>query len=226
MKKFILFCLPRTGSSTLTDYLRDLDMRVSFEPFRPSKWTGREIHIQQKLRDVFERMDGLKHLNTHTPGDNGHVLEWCAAHGMKIIFLSRRYKAAAALSYLVAERTGRWLINAAEDAIHYARMEFGEIPLWELEAKSAEFARWEAEEMTAPGAEWFFYEDLFGGGADTLAELNRFMGTIEAEPPPHFEQMIGEHFAVHHKQNPRVVLERISNWAEIEGWLEARNEVI
>ncbi|MCE7919126.1 MAG: hypothetical protein DYG85_06355 [Chloroflexi bacterium CFX1] len=218
MKKFILFCLPRTGSSTLTDFLRDLGLSVSFEPFRPSKWIGREMQIEWTLGNVCKHMDGLKHLNTHTPEDNRRILDWCQAHGMQMVFLSRRDKAQAALSYLIAERTGRWLVHRNEDALDYSRVELDEIPLWELQAKTEEYARWEAGEMNAPGANWFFYEDLYEG--DTPAELRRLMRVIKMEPPPHFEQMIAEHFTAHGKQNPRAFLERISNWAEIEAWME------
>lgn len=123
--KFLIFALPRTGSTTLGAILgRHPDVRYAHEPFNKDSVLGKKYAVGIKdersldiaLREVWKDYDGIKHVWEHCSGWpfgrlspklplNQHLL---AASDAKVIFLARRNVLRRVVSNEISLQTRQW----------------------------------------------------------------------------------------------------------------------
>jgi len=225
MNKFLLFCSPRTGSTTVRNFLADLGTYVIQEPFREEKYeTDYDIVIETGHIFFNLQAQGIKHLHTHiTERNNLLLLQFAQEEKISIVFLRRRNFAAAALSKYFALATGIWEVNQdnAEDKIFYSgvteKMNIHPDIIRNEIQEMAEAEDIYLRKMAAADAITLYYEDLFAepDKRDKLLAL-----LLNYVIPPLCKKtwpvMSAQHFNPGRKQNTLEVYQnRIENITEL-----------
>lgn len=231
---FILFCLPRTGSTTLYHALHALPgVDCLNEPFNPDCHPGYaervvdEASLAAALRAIWARHDGIKHVAG--PGEwpfgraglNDRLL---AADGARVLFLTRRNLLQQALSTELARQTGVWHPWTEGRRERFRTYAFAPVSPHDLARRIAEqrdlAARCRRVLAGRRGAyRELTYEDLFGTGplapGGPLDEIAGFLGHPPATGADRerIAAILGEGRT---RSASATVYDRVPNIAEIE----------
>jgi len=233
MNQFAIIADPRSGSTALANFFRDLQVPFYYEPFRPDKWQHRKLNIYEELDHAYISMKviGMKHVYTHLDDiQNLELSRWLDSHRIKVIRLVRKNFFMSVLSTLIAHQTGTWEIQFGDSdgEIEYQNAELKEIPISLIE----EYIKTHLNRtmFLTEGSPWSYtwytlvYEEMFGQTAtktlDEVHSLIAFIGGVSYELrsflKPLVETMALTHFGASKKQNKPWMYERIPNWNEIK----------
>ncbi len=138
---FILFCLARTGSTSIAKALNmHPAIRCVIEPFNERNFEGRYAAAVTDERSLFvtvaalrSRFNGIKHVwhPSGWPFGNGTHLNRCLAtmEDQKVIFLTRRNVLRRLVSSLISEQLQVWHLRSPEDRRHFAAFSFAELDI-------------------------------------------------------------------------------------------------
>jgi hypothetical protein len=188
-ERFIIFALARTGSTTLMRVLNcHPHIRCINEPFNPDNCRGREpafpdeASIRRTLVEIWERFNAIKHVwhPTGWPfGPNSAFNEsLLVSAGCRVVLLTRRNILQRVVSSQLSDQTGVW--QSDDDQERRRLGEFSYRPLdkqwirWHIERERTEVAARKAR-LDETGVTWkeLVYEDLFGDGLSTDAQVGR-----------------------------------------------------
>jgi hypothetical protein len=183
MQPYIIFSLPRTGSTTL---LRLLNCRQGllcvFEPFNTGNIDSRlsqctpmrqERGLEDTVRWLWTMCNGFKHVwrwngwpFLDNPDLNRQVL---VGLGARIILLQRRNRLRRAISVQISEQMQLWTPTTAEEFRRIREHKFQALDLAKLRAEidgAATAMDWARRELRGAGASWreVAYEDFFEPG--------------------------------------------------------------
>lgn len=221
MPKFIIFGNARSGTGTLFYLFNDLGVNIVHEPFHPDKWSdGLDVAIAAQT--VYERHDAAKHLYPHLDLDqNLALIDWLLTHDIRVIYLKRRDLFLNAISKALAQTTGMWGTETAEERELY-RQKVSAQPLdpdlvrWLLN-HATKFEASLDEVMQGPAVFTVYYEDLFGknknGTLQMVMELTAFVGLPAI---PNLKDVVDTRLAKTPKQTTNDVYALIPNGAELE----------
>lgn len=230
---FVLFCEPRTGSSAIANFFRDLDIHICFEPFRPSKWIGtyinRELIHREMSRQLFYN-HGMKHLTSHLSLEhNVDLLNWCFGSQTVIIYLKRKNLTMGLISAWIARQTGVWGLSKDNE---YARILYNEIesiPAYPIPELISDLTMMQVHwniynELPRPeGVTEYvlYYEDLFFKPLDEkIVTISTLLRELNFPQKLSEVQMITEHFTTSNKQNTPETYRKIENYQELIPYIE------
>jgi len=246
VKRFLIFSLSRSGSSTLKEMLEcHPQVRCAFEPFNPSTKLGRkygfqiddEATLEQCAAKVWEAFNGIKHVwncNGVPFGSqderqrlNDHLLTISRA---KVIFLKRRNILKRIVSGEISHQSGIWASDTrARRKIRGSQFEPLDISWlrWQLERELGAVARVRECLLTSriPFLD-LWYEDLYGefdppdGSALKLQEIFSFLGlpALDRRKSKQIERLLDP---LYRRVNSRASYELIPNIEEVENQLGA-----
>ncbi len=195
---FIIFSLPRSGSTTLAGILScHPQIRCAYEPFNPGSKSGRILaarahdqpSFESALREICAQRNGIKHVwdyGLQVPSDERFRDKELLLCGAKVIFLTRRNRLRRLVSVAISMQARSWA-STAKAREHNLGFTFTALDLetlqWALEAESAAVAEHRSLLMYS-GVEFidWWYEDLFGEEQTSgerlkkLAKLFSFLG--------------------------------------------------
>jgi hypothetical protein len=137
--RFVIFSLPRSGSTTLARLLNaHKDIRCLVEPFHPKRYGGKlnalstnELSLDSVLETIWSRWNGIKHVwesngwpFRERPKLNGHI---ALGANRSIVFIIRRNLLRRAVSNYISRQTQYWIGTRAEFVKHLDRAELGEL---------------------------------------------------------------------------------------------------
>lgn len=190
MHRFLIFCLPRTGSTTLMRILnRHRQVSCLNEPFnrhcQPDYWrrvTDSES-LSSTIQQIWQNYNGIKHVADidgwpFSQRELNHEL--LRSTGCNIVFLTRRNALKRALSAEMAQQAEIWHLWSDSDSRAWRRFDFTTVDLSALslrlksEAQLLEAFRWI---LRSEGARYreLRYEDVFSSDltrAEQLAALD------------------------------------------------------
>lgn len=219
--KFALISNPRTGSSTLCNYFRDIGVFILHEPFRPVK--GPFPAPGLLLRDVDDLWgaDGIKHVTTHVNYIvNQGIIDWLLGHDVKIVGLRRKSIIWTAISLAIAKQTNTWEVRRIDpqQGVQYDSQAFKAIPVGTiyqnidiLTEYEGLFKKYNKKILLV------HYEDLFSGDLNlTRHWIDMLLNVLKLPTPSYYKKLIPEHFSINLKQNRWATYHKIPNWKQIK----------
>jgi hypothetical protein len=198
MQPYIIFSLPRTGSTTL---LRLLNCRQGllcvFEPFNTGNIDSRlsqctpmlqQHGLEHTVRWLWTMCNGFKHVWRWTgwpfldnPDLNRQVL---VGLGARIILLNRRNRLRRAISVQISEQMQLWTPTTAEEFRRIREHQFQALDLARLRVDidgAATAMDWARRELAAAGASWreVAYEDFFDTRVSPEQRLEAVQSLLE-----------------------------------------------
>lgn len=236
MKPFAIIANPRTGSTALANFFRDMDMPLFYEPFRPDKWIERELDLTNELQRAFfeNKRIGMKHVTSHsTTEQNQWIVHWLGTKKIVRIFLRRKDLVMSTLSIFIAYQTGIWEIQHG-DTIYsedYDGIELEPISIDEMHSK-IQTQRNRDSILNVYIDYLMFYETYFNRDMLSMkANIDRLflevlkVSTLEWNTWRDYAyQMAAVHFSPNRKQNRPHIYERIPNWQEIKQEFNIEND--
>lgn len=222
VQPFALICGARTGSSAVTNFFRDMNIHLAFEPFRPSKAVLFNI---KTLETIYfgSGASGIKHLYDHLSiEDNVSLIKWLIGNKIPIVHLRRRSKVHNTISHIIAQRSHVWSLDRRDPELsaNYDQFEPGHIDVELIKRMTSEKISIEnsLDQIPYKYAKCIFYEDLFSGEMfDVKLEIASLFSWLGIHSyPDYLTQMILEHFSQDGKQNKSPIFDRIVNKEEIE----------
>ena len=244
--RFIIFSLPRSGSTTLAGLLDcHPQIRCVNEPFNPANRVTCAARAVDKpsfdaaLREIWAEGNGIKHVwdfglqisSTQRLQDRELLTS-----GAKVILLNRRNRLRRLVSVEISNQSGAW-VSTSRARERNRSVAFKDLDIdtlqWALEAQNAAAAEHRSL-LEHSGREFIecWYEDLFGEAKtarecmERLAEILSFLGLamLDAKARAAAESLFDPRFG---KVNSAEIYRRIPNIAEVErrlgsdegGWL-------
>lgn len=228
MDRFAIIANPRTGSTALANFFRDLHVKIYYEPFRQDKIFVEKVAnvIEDALRLAYYQygFDGMKHITSHLTFETNHrVCYWLESNKINTVFLRRRNLALATISAIIASRTGVWEIQYGDTGGD--QLKYNEITLAPI---GIDFIHSEIDKqhevdsyLDMYGFQVIYYEDLFGVPEvetyQQIAYICKLLGMHEYESLEDVVFKLADtHFSPGTKQTKPHILERIPNWKEIK----------
>jgi sulfotransferase family protein len=239
--RFLIFSLPRSGSSTLRDILQcHPQVRCAFEPFNSDtdlgKIYGRGIvnraTLEAALSELWKKHNGIKHVWNRfgypfekSPDKqllNHHLLEVCNA---KVIFLKRRNALKRIVSDELSHQSRVWRSSAGARKAHL-RYDFRPLDIKRIQSS----LRQEFEALASYRESLVYrrvpfidlwYEDLYGEeeslktGPAKIREIISFLGLSQFEER-NWARVISLLDPLQTKVNSRETYLRIPNIDEVE----------
>lgn len=223
MKKFAIVAFPRTGSTALSNWFRDLDIHLGYEPFRPDKWNHQTVMIKPVLFEYYNRLKvhGIKHITSHIPHlANLELLDTLNSMNVKTIFLSRYNMVMSTISLFLAKQSDTWEIQHRDIPIDFSYTNFkpSAIPVEEIEAH-IEWQSKNLDDYNLPKRQNLFrieYEDIFMSSERTmLHNIDLLLDFIDIPKSGICFDLAKTHFNPKKKQNTPAIYKSIPNWEEI-----------
>lgn len=184
--RFIIFSLPRSGSTTLARLLNShKDIRCLIEPFHPKRYGGRfralatnEPSLNSALEMIWTKWNGIKHVweaNGWPFVEQPELNERIAVNGT-VIFLMRRNLLRRLVSNYICRQTKYWIGSKTEFLEHVSRVELKELnPLWvrkQVHADEQAVAHLlQSLSASAASVIKIYYEDIY---SETSSRQERF----------------------------------------------------
>lgn len=230
---YVIWTMRRTGGTTLASLLGALTEHrgLQHEPFNGERvfghvstafaQTGDEAHLRESLETCLAPIPVIKHCYEMMPEAFNRVfLEVTTAMGYRHIILDRRHETDRVISLELAQLTGAWGGEAANEI--YPAIEAGEIVLEPLNVERARgqmnmchqrrkhLAQMMAQEDPSPFVVYF--EDVYSDpqqGRQLIERLLAFLG-IRPEEHPTYAALV-EDALLTRGQNSARILESVPN---------------
>ncbi|MDA7429587.1 hypothetical protein PGB28_14045 [Primorskyibacter aestuariivivens] len=230
---FVIWTLRRTGGTTLATLLERLTEHpcVSHEPFNLNRTFGRVTSDWLKRRDREQLRAGveqalaerpvIKHcFETKPPGLNAALMQVATEKGYRHIILDRRAETDRILSLALAELTGAWGSNTAEQIYHGIAAGERTVEPMDIEAVVAHLhkcrqSRQDIRKMLERvGQDPFviYFEDIFSdpeAGRAKVGALVSFLG-IDLSLHPDYDAQLTDAL-MHRGQNSARILSAVPN---------------
>lgn len=230
MDRFAIIANPRTGSTALANFFRDIDVYMFYEPFRDDKWAeGVRKHmfeVEEVLESAYYRTGhlGMKHIITHLDVVGNHKLSiWLKNNNIRTILLRRNNVAFGIISQIVASRTGVWELQHGDtgtETLQYNEVELNYIdPAW-IQMQVQEQLELD-KEFDLYDFPVVYYEDLFNIPQEQMHKEVDYIFTSLLKVAEYdlirdfILVMANTHFSPGLKQNKPHIFERIPNWEEL-----------
>lgn len=188
--KFILFCLARSGSTTLMRLLNcHPDIRCANEPFNPDNFGGRYFRrvrdlpsLEEALSELWRSHNGIKHVwhpsgwpFTNRRDLNDYILLKAAP---RVLFLNRRNILKRVVSSQISEQTRVWAFAGEGERDRLRNFEFKPLDVgWlkrQLDHERESIAQ-QRQMLVAHGAAYLelWYEELYEADSGTRRKVER-----------------------------------------------------
>lgn len=224
----MLFCAPRTGSTALSNYLKDIEVPLAYEPFRDEKWENEPKDVILTLTRLFDRFQGVKHIETHLLAtQNIELLQWCNRNEIKVVVLERQNYREMAFSHILAEITNIWSLEGEDirtkilyDEITLPKIPLNQMKVW-INLYKARWNQYGTQSWENPGLHYFvYYEEIFNMPLEkTRPVIKSLLDFMDIECPYYYKNLITTHFSAGKKQNLPAFYEKIPNWEEVKAYV-------
>ena len=198
MLPFIIFSLPRTGSTTLLRLVNcHPGVRCIFEPFNPTNQaqfavradTLRRTHgLAVTVQQLWTICNGIKHVWSwdgfpfkEEPDLNRQML---TGMGARIVFLTRRNALRRAISAQISAQMQLWTPNTAAEFQRIREHAFGPLDIPSLREdveKSLAADAWARDQLLLSGVPWreWAYEEFFDPSKAADPRIEKVQGVLE-----------------------------------------------